>query len=127
MWWTRRQQPVRMGLWYTANGFGIALGGLLGYGIGNIKGSLPSWKFEFIIIGAACCVWGAVMYIFLPDSPVTAKGLSMREKRIAVERLRENQTGVENKHLKPYQVKEAFTDPKTPLFFLLGVVGNIPK
>ena len=32
MWYTRRQQPVRMGLWYTANGFGIALGGLLGYG-----------------------------------------------------------------------------------------------
>lgn len=32
MWYTRKQQPVRMGLWYTANGFGIALGGLLGYG-----------------------------------------------------------------------------------------------
>jgi sugar phosphate permease len=32
MWYTRRQQPIRMGLWYTANGFGIALGGLLGYG-----------------------------------------------------------------------------------------------
>jgi MFS family permease len=32
MWYTRKQQPVRIGLWYTANGFGIALGGLLGYG-----------------------------------------------------------------------------------------------
>jgi len=37
------------------------------------------------------------MFIMLPDSPVTAKGLSQREKRVAVERLRENQTGVENK------------------------------
>ena len=97
MWYTRRQQPVRMGLWYTANGFGIALGGLLGFGIGNIKGGLPSWKFEFIIIGALCMIWGVVMFIFLPDSPVTAKGLTLREKRIAIERLRENQTGVENK------------------------------
>jgi len=52
------------------------------------------------------------MFIFLPDSPVTAKGLSHREKRIAVERLRENQTGVENKHFKAYQVKEAFMDIK---------------
>lgn len=51
--------------------FGIALGGLLGFGIGNIKGSLPSWKFEFLIIGALCCIWGVVMFIFLPDSPVT--------------------------------------------------------
>lgn len=99
MWYTRRQQPIRMGLWYTANGFGIALGGLLGYGIGNIKGSLPSWKFEFLIIGALCCIWGIVIYIFLPDSPVTAKGLSQREKQVAVERLREDQTGVENKRL----------------------------
>lgn len=97
MWYTRRQQPIRMGLWYTANGFGIALGGLLGYGIGNIKGGLPSWKFEFIIIGALCCIWGVVIYIFLPDSPVTAKGLTQREKQIAVERMREDQTGVENK------------------------------
>lgn len=56
MWYTRRQQPIRMGLWYTANGFGIALGGLLGFGIGNIRGGLPSWKFEFLIIGALCCI-----------------------------------------------------------------------
>jgi len=127
MWWTRRQQPVRMGLWYTANGFGIALGGLLGYGIGSIKGALPSWKYEFLIIGALCCCWGIVMFIFLPDSPVTAKGLSMHEKRIAVERLRDNQTGVENKHLKAYQLREVFLDYKTYLFYVLGVVGNVPN
>lgn len=120
---------------------------------------MPSWKFEFLIIGALCCVWGIVMMIFLPDSPVTAKGLNEREKRVAVERLRDNQTGIENKHLKWYQVREAFTEYvhhrqrvyepsviglysdrfisypanhapnhsyKTYLFFLLGVVGNIP-
>lgn len=112
---------------YTANGFGIACGGLLGYGIGHIRGSLPSWKYEFLIIGAMCCIWGIVMAIFLPDSPVKAKGLSMREKRVAVERLRSGQTGVENKHLKPYQIKEAFMDYKLYFFFLLGVVGNIPN
>ena len=31
------------------------------------------------------------MFIFLPDSPINAPGLSQRERRIAVERLRENQ------------------------------------
>ena len=61
MWYTRRQQPVRIGLWYTANGLGIAGGGLLGYGIGHIRGPLPSWKYEFIIVGALCCCWGIVM------------------------------------------------------------------
>ncbi|KAK6197024.1 hypothetical protein LQW54_010940 [Pestalotiopsis sp. IQ-011] len=102
-------------------------GGLLGYGIGSIKGSVPSWKYEFLIIGALCCIWGIVMFIFLPDSPVTAKGLNRAEKRMAVQRLRENQTGVENKHLKWHQVREAFLDVKMYLFFLLGLVCNVPN
>lgn len=127
MWYTRRQQPIRIGIWYTANGLGIAGGGLLGYGIGNIRGSLPSWKYEFLIIGALCAVWGVVLFFFLPDSPVTAKMLTPQQRRWAVERLRENQTGVENKHLKAYQVREAFKDVKLYLFFILGVVGNIPN
>jgi hypothetical protein len=65
------------------------------------------------------------MFIFLPDSPVTAKGLSLKQRRMAVERLRENQTGVENKHLKPYQVWEAFTDYKLYFFFVLGCVCTL--
>lgn len=36
-WYTRAQQPSRIGVWYCANGFGIALGGLLGYGIGHVR------------------------------------------------------------------------------------------
>jgi hypothetical protein len=62
------------------------------------------------------------MFIFLPDSPVSAPGLTPRERRVAVERLRGNQTGVENKHLKPYQVLEAFMDYKLYIFFMLGCV-----
>lgn len=127
MWYTRREQPIRIGLWYTANGFGIALGGLFGYGIGQIRGSLPSWRYEFIIIGVLCSIWGIVLLIFLPDSPVSTRMLSERERRIAVQRLRENQTGVENKHLKRYQIVEAFKDPKTYLFFLFGVVHSTPN
>ncbi|RAL12753.1 putative MFS allantoate transporter [Aspergillus homomorphus CBS 101889] len=127
MWYTRREQPVRIGLWYTANGLGIALGGLLGYGIGHIRGALPSWKYEFIVIGCLCSAWGIVMFIFLPDSPVTAPLLSKRERRIAVERLRENQTGVENKHIILHQIREAFLDYKLYIFFTLGLVCNIPN
>ncbi|PYI04089.1 MFS allantoate transporter [Aspergillus sclerotiicarbonarius CBS 121057] len=127
MWYTRRQQPIRIGLWYTANGAGIALGGLLGYGIGQIQGALSSWKYEFLIIGALCASWGIVIAIFLPDSPVMAQTFSPREKRLAVERLRENQTGVENKTLKPAQVLEALLDWKVWVFLLLGFSGNIPN
>lgn len=67
------------------------------------------------------------MFIMLPDSPVTAKLLTPKQRRMAIGRLRENQTGVENKHLKWYQVREAFADYKLYIFFLIGVVANIPN
>ena len=37
IWYTRQQQPTIIGYWYSANGIGIAVGGLLGYGIGNVR------------------------------------------------------------------------------------------
>lgn len=125
MWYTRAQQPLKIGLWYTANGVGVALGGLLGYGIGQIKGALASWKYEFLIIGALCCAWGIVIYIFLPDSPVSARGFSLAEKRTVVRRLRADQTGVENKQFKAYQVVEAFLDYKLYLQFLISLMQSL--
>jgi hypothetical protein len=46
---------------------------------------------------------------------------------VAVARLTGNQTGIENKEFKLYQVKEALLDPKTYLFFLFAVSGNVPS
>lgn len=59
------------------------------------------------------------MIVFVPDSPVTATQWADREKQPAVERLRDNQTGVENKKMKPKQILEAFLNWKVWAFFLL--------
>lgn len=122
MWYTRREQPIKIGLWYSSLGLGIAGGGILGYAIGQIKGSLPSWQYEFIIIGSLCIAWGIVMFIVLPDSPVSAPLLTMDQRKLAVERLRENQTGIENRNFKRYQLVEAFTDLKVLCFFLIALL-----
>ncbi|KAK7725655.1 hypothetical protein SLS57_003720 [Botryosphaeria dothidea] len=122
MWYTRREQPIRIGLWYTSLGLGIAGGGVLGYGIGKIKGTLPSWKYEFLIVGALCSAWGVLMFFLLPDSPVSAPLLSLEQRKMAVARLRENQTGIENKQFKLYQLMEAFTDIKVFLFFMIALL-----
>lgn len=127
MWYTRKQQPVRIGIWYTANGIGVAVGGLLGYGIGQIKGSLPSWKYEFLIIGAACASWGIYIMIFVPDSPMDAKFLSERQKKILVLKLQENQTGISSNVFKRHQFIEAIIDIKIWLFFFIGMFANVPN
>jgi MFS family permease len=126
-WYTRSQQPTRIGYWYTANGFGIALGGLFGYGIGHIKGALPSWKYEFLIIGALCSAWAIFMAIFIPDSPYYSNWFTREQRLIIVSRKRGDHSVADNREWKPAQVLEAFMDIKTYLFFLLGFFANVPN
>jgi MFS family permease len=51
MWYTRQQQPIVIGYWYSANGIGIAVGGLIGYGIGNVR--LPQSPFSTSVLDQA--------------------------------------------------------------------------
>lgn len=127
MWYTRRQQPTVIGLWYSANGIGIAIGGILGYGIGNIKAALPSWKYEFLIIGTLCSVWGIVLWIVIPDSPAHTHWFTRRERLVVMSRKRDDQSGSEKRQFDGQQALEAFKDPKFYLFFLLGFFANVPN
>ena len=46
MWYTRSEQPLRQGAWFLGNTIAGLLGGLIGYGLGNVDAIAP-WK--------ACC------------------------------------------------------------------------
>jgi hypothetical protein len=66
----------------------------------------------FIIFGCFTVLFGISLWWLLPDSPLTARWLNDRERIIAIERLKDNRTGVKNSHHKKEQVKEALLDPK---------------
>lgn len=55
---------------------------------------------------------GISLYWLLPDSPTTARFLNERQRYIAVQRVKKNQTGIKNRTHKRYQVWEAFKDYK---------------
>jgi len=109
------------------NGFGNMFGALTSYGMGQIHSDqMKSWRFIFIIEGAATILWAVVIYFVFPSSPMRAKWLSEEESVHAVERLRSNRTGVLNREWKMYQVKEAlnpFVDPTGWILFW-GCVFN---
>ncbi|KAK7021815.1 hypothetical protein VNI00_017259 [Paramarasmius palmivorus] len=126
-WYTRKQQPTRIGYWYLANGLGIALGGLFGYAIGHIQGALPSWKYEFIIIGALCSAWSIFLFIFVPDSPYHTHWFTRTERLMIVSRKKDDQNIGETRKFQPSQALEAFMDIKTYLFFLFGFTANVPN
>ena len=62
----------------------------------------------------------------MPDSPMKAKCFSEEDKKLMVERVRSNQTGLQNKKFRAYQVKEAFTDPQLYCHMLIAVCTTLP-
>ncbi|OLN86532.1 putative transporter C757.13-like protein 4 [Colletotrichum chlorophyti] len=127
MYYTRAEQPSRISAWYAWNGIGVAGGGLIGYGIGNIKGAFESWRYEFLVVGAFCAFWAIILALMLPNSPRTIWGFTHEEKLIMIARMRRNQTGIEQRRINWGQIKEAYLDYKTWLFTLLGFVSNVPN
>ncbi|TKW58565.1 putative transporter [Colletotrichum tanaceti] len=88
-------------------------GDILSYAIGNIKGSLSTWKYIFIIYGAGTILTGFVVLFALPDSPQTAWFFSEEEKK---------QTGVDtNKRFASAQILEALKDHKCWCVWACGI------
>ncbi|CAK7245112.1 MAG: hypothetical protein STHCBS139747_006681 [Sporothrix thermara] len=123
MWWTRKEQPIRVAMYF--NTLSSVVTGLLAYGVGHSKSSVAPWRLLFIILGAVTLVLAVFVYIYIPSSPVEAWWLTDREKFVCIERVRKNNTGVEDKQFKLYQAIECLKDPKPWLLALFAVSQNI--
>ncbi|PYI07008.1 MFS general substrate transporter [Aspergillus sclerotiicarbonarius CBS 121057] len=123
--YTVEEQPIRIGWWSTFLGVANSFGGLLAFGVGQIKGSMQSWQYQFIFIGAISCIWAIFMFFTLAEHPSTAPWLKEEEKEAAVRRLGARYQGANHREIKKYQILEALTDPKTWLFFLCGVSTQV--
>ncbi|KAI9691250.1 MAG: hypothetical protein M1820_009827 [Bogoriella megaspora] len=127
MWYKKYEQPPRVGIWYLGTGTGTIFGSLISYGFQHYHGTtFKSWQIMFLVVGLVTVVVGLLVVIFLPDNPMSSR-LSHSCKIWAIERLRENQTGIENKHFKPKQVIECLRDPQTWLLALITTSSNVPN
>lgn len=127
-WYSRKDQPLRFGIWFSANGLAQIVGGLLSYGLGHIHvEAIHSWKWMFLITAALTVFWSLYLILSLPTSQATAKWLTDDEKVAAVEMVRDNNTGIHNKTFNSAQLKEALFDPKSYIFFWFAFFGNLPN
>lgn len=83
---------------------------------GHLVGGLASWKWLHIICAVLTIAVTFVLVLFLPNSPVDAKWLSVSEKIHTIEQIRKTHSGISNSTFKWKQVRECFTDPKSWLF-----------
>lgn len=99
---------------------------MLAFGVSHFtNGPIKNWQLLFLVLGLATCVWSFFIAIFLPDSPMTAKCYSEDEKRLMIERVRQNETGIQNRKYKRYQFVETFKDPFVWCCVLLITVANL--
>ncbi|KAK4102533.1 allantoate permease [Parathielavia hyrcaniae] len=128
MWYRRREQTKRNAAWYAMLGVVNILGSLLSYGLGHIDSPvLHSYQIIFLFCGCLTVAWSIVTFIFMPDSPMTAKFLKADDKLIAIERLRMNQQGIGSGVWKWDHVWDAMLDLKTWLWFTIMFVISIPS
>ena len=66
---------------------------------------------------------GISVLLFMPDSPGRAHFLSQEERIAAIERIRDEQVGTENKRLKKEQVIEALLDIRSWLIVLATLLS----
>ncbi|PWN47045.1 MFS general substrate transporter [Violaceomyces palustris] len=105
MWYKRDEQPVRLGIWYSATGLFSIFSGLVNYGLGK-AGSQPGskladWKYMFLFAGSLTVVFGFILMVLLPASPVSDPILRLNrynvldgeERNLAVRRIRTNFVG----------------------------------
>ncbi|KAI0381912.1 allantoate permease [Hypomontagnella monticulosa] len=128
MWYKRAEQPLRVGFWYMGIGSGTIIGSLSSYGFQFYEGkSFKSWQIMFLTFGLITSLVGFLVYVIMPDNPMTAKFLTDEEKVWAIERLRANRTGVENRTFKVSQVWDCLTDPQVWMIALIKIFSSIPN
>ncbi|GJN73281.1 MFS transporter [Purpureocillium lilacinum] len=124
MWYTHSEQVFRSSIWYSCSGGSLLISPVINYGLGHITGgSLHPWQYMYLVAGSVTLIWGVALWWIFPDSPQVAKGFTDEERKLLRERVRVNNAGVENKHFKPYQFKEALGDYQLYLIMVLSLVS----
>lgn len=82
------------------------------------------YKIMYLLTGALAITVGLAVLLWMPDSPRHAGFLSKKERVIALERVRDDQGGTENKTIKKAQLAEALTDVRSWLVVLLVVMST---
>ncbi|KAK0550907.1 hypothetical protein OC846_003477 [Tilletia horrida] len=73
MWYTREEHPIRLGIWFSANGLFSVFAGVVNYGIGKAasrpQSPVSPWKALYFFAGGLTCLFGLIVLALLPPSP----------------------------------------------------------
>ncbi|KAF9738893.1 hypothetical protein PMIN06_010363 [Paraphaeosphaeria minitans] len=128
MFYTRKEQVLRVMLWACTQGLFSIVGTLLSYGLGHITNTaIKPWAYIFLVLGILSIIVGTAWFFIMPATPNNAKFLTHEEKVIAVQRVAQNMMGIKNYQWKYYQIWHAAKDPKTWMILAFVFLTMLPN
>ncbi|EXK48047.1 hypothetical protein FOMG_01188 [Fusarium oxysporum f. sp. melonis 26406] len=79
----RDKVGFRQGIFLSGSALANAYGGVLGYAILGVRGSVAPWRCLFLIEGLPVWIVAILARFYLPDDLLSAKFLTDREKEVA--------------------------------------------
>ncbi|KAG9313589.1 major facilitator superfamily domain-containing protein [Chiua virens] len=92
-YYTKAEYGIRIASWFGFAAVAGAFGGLLAYGIQNIKISIPSWRLLFLVEGVPSVLLGVLCLFILPGRPESTSFLTHAERNLAIERMNRGTSG----------------------------------
>ncbi|EED13903.1 2-ketogluconate transporter, putative [Talaromyces stipitatus ATCC 10500] len=129
IWYTREEQAGAVTFWFMMNGLNQILGGLLAFCFSFVPstGPVKSWQALFMSYGILTVLWGLFIAWWMPDSPMKVHCFSEEDKKLMVERVRKNRTGLQNRQFRKEQLCDALTDPQFYAIILIQLTLTIPS
>ncbi|KAG0257248.1 hypothetical protein DFQ27_005211 [Actinomortierella ambigua] len=115
LWYTRGEQALRNGLFFSTASIAGAFGGVLAYGLAKLdgRGGLHGWQWIFIIEGLITVMVSMATYFLLPDFPSKARFLDDDMKELAEKRMVADAGPATEKHFSWRQFWMVYVDWKT--------------
>ncbi|KAI8065470.1 major facilitator superfamily domain-containing protein [Gongronella butleri] len=127
IFYRRREQSARIGFIYICNGIAMAVGGLIGYGIGNMHGvgGKSGWKWIMIILGSITVFCGILCFFLLVDDPKSKYVARTPEVRAIINERTLDHAVVQTKKIKVAHMIESLKEVRLWCFVFAALLINM--
>ncbi|OAX81789.1 hypothetical protein ACJ72_03867 [Emergomyces africanus] len=123
----RGELARRLAIFYAASNIANAFSGLLSFGVFRIENTpLESWRYLFLIEGAASVLFAGFAFWYLPLSASQAKFLNEQEKALAFHRIQVDSSSVVDEKFNFREAIRIFKQPISYVFLGIEMCLGIP-
>jgi len=127
MFYRRGELARRLAIFYAGSNIANAFSGLLAFGVFQIpNGTFHSWRYLFVIEGAATICFAGIAYWQLPKSAAQAKFLTEEQKQLAFHRMQVDSSSVVNSEFNLRQALSIFVHPTSWMILLIEICLGVP-